>query len=266
MTEKLPLSNQNVLLTRPAHQCDALKRLFEAQGATVFLQPTIEILPPTDWQSADEAINSVSSCDILVFASPNGVRSFFDRAKSLPDIIFPCFIDKIPLLVATGPGTSEVLAKYSVKKIYVPSERYDAEGILALLTKQNIVGKRILLVRGNRGRTVLPDELERLGAYVEQVSVYQSVDLTVPAPEIASLVQCGKIDWVTVTSSAIGRSLVRMFGGDLRQTKLAGISPITSQTLTECGFPPMVEATEATLPALVEALVRFQERVMTPEF
>jgi len=256
MTEKLPLSNHNVLLTRPVHQCDKLRQLFETQGATVFLQPTIGIFPPTHWKSVDKAIHLISSYDILVFVSPNGVRFFFDRAKRLPGIIFTSFFDKIPLCVATGPGTAETLTKYGVKKIHVPSESYDAEGIIALLTTLNITGKRVLLVRGNRGRTLLPDELERNGASVDQVSVYQSVDLAFPAPEIASWMKCGKINWVTVTSSAIGQSLVRMFGEDLRQANLASISPITSQTLTEYGFPPMVEATEATLLALVDAVVQ----------
>jgi uroporphyrinogen III methyltransferase/synthase len=254
MTKQLPLLNQNVLLTRPVHQCNELTRLFEAQGATVFLQPTIEIILPTDWQRVDEAINSISSYDILIFASTNGAQSFFERARYLFGTFFASFVDKIHFPIATGPGTSETLAEYGVKEIHVPGESYDAEGIVALLSRYEIAGKRVLLVRGNRGRTVLPEELEWLGAGVNQVSVYQSVDLTVPAPEIASLMQCDKIDWVTVTSSAIGRSLVRMFGEDLRQTKLASISPITSQTLTECGFPPTAEAAEATLSALVDAI------------
>jgi len=145
--------------------------------------------------------------------------------------------------------------------VLVPTERYDAEGMIALLSRKSITGKRVLLIRGNRGRTVLSSELTRLGAIVEQITVYQSVDLTSPAPEIASFVQSGKMDWVTVTSSAIGRSLVEMFGNDLRRTQLASISPITSQTLTECGFPPTVEAAEATLTALVEAVICVQTNV-----
>ena len=256
MTERLPLFHQNVLLTRPAHQSEKLKRLFEAQGATVFLQPTIEILHPADWHSVDEAIKSISSYDILVFASSNGVRSFFERVRGMHSKFFPEFVDKIPLLVATGPGTLESMTEYGLKEIHVPVERYDAEGMIDLLSKQGIAGKRILLVRGSRGRTLLPDELERIGAFVDQVSVYQSVDLAIPVPEIASLVHCGKIEWVTVTSSAIGRSLVRMFGEDLRQTKLASFSPITSKTLAECGFPVTVEATTAALPVLVEAIIK----------
>ena len=256
MTNNLPLSNQNVLLTRPVHQCDELKRLFEEYGATVFLNPTIEILPPSDWQAVDEAIKSISGYDILVFASSNGVRSFFERAKSICTAFFENSTQYIPQIVATGPGTAETLAGYGVMNITIPSGGYDAEGLIAILSQNSMAGKRVLLVRGNRGRTLLPDELARLGAIVEQVSVYQNVDVTTPAPEIASFIQCGKIHWVTVTSSAIGRSLIRMFGNDLRRTKLASISPITSQTLTECGFPPAVEADEATLPALVHSVVK----------
>ena len=254
MSENLPLSNQNILLTRPVHQCDVLKRLFEEQGATVFIQPTIEILPPTDWCSVDETIKSISNYDILIFASSNGVRLFFERAKSVSREIFEKKAGNLPLVIATGLGTSETLAGYGVKDVLIPSKSYDAEGIITLLAGQQIAGKRVLLVRGNRGRTLLPDELTRLGAIVKQTCVYHSVDLANPKPQIASLVQCGKIQWVTVTSSAIGQSLVRMFGDELRHTKLASISPITSQTLTECGFPPTVEAVEATLSALVVAI------------
>jgi len=255
MTEKLPLSNQNVLLTRPAHQCGELKRLLEEQDATVFLQPTIEILPPSDWQRVDKVINSIFSYDILVFPSSNGVRSFFERMTT----IFPSFLKKgtvcRPQIITTGPGTTETIERYGIKNVQFPKESYDAEGMIALLFRQGLAGKRVLLVRGNRGRTLLADELVQHGVKVDQVCVYQSIDLATPTPEIVSLVQCGKIHWVTVTSSAIGQSLVRMFGEDLRYTKLASISPITSQTMTECGFPPTVEAAEATLTALVNAII-----------
>ena len=57
-------------------------------------------------------------------------------------------------------------------------------------------------------------------------------------------------------SSAIARSLVDMFGDDLRKTRLASISPITSATLREMGFEPAAEATEYTTDGVIEAMVR----------
>jgi uroporphyrinogen III methyltransferase/synthase len=57
-----------------------------------------------------------------------------------------------------------------------------------------------------------------------------------------------------VTSSAIARSLVRLFGQSLAKARLASISPVTSQTLRELGFEPAAEATTYTMSGLVAAI------------
>ena len=89
---------------------------------------------------------------------------------------------------------------------------------------------------------------------MEQVVVYESVDVQSPQPEIAEQLAAGKIDWTTVTSSAIARSLARMFGDSLHKTKLASISPITSATLRELGYEPAAEAKEYTMAGVVAAI------------
>ncbi len=60
---------------------------------------------------------------------------------------------------------------------------------------------------------------------------------------------------ITVTSSAIARSLAKLFGDDLRRSKLASISPLTSGVLRELSFEPAAEATEYTMAGLVEAIL-----------
>ena len=79
-----------------------------------------------------------------------------------------------------------------------------------------------------------------------------------PVPEIAEQMAAGRIDWTTVTSSAIARSLARMFGDSLQKTKLASISPITSATLRELGYEPAAEAKEYTPEGVVEAITNFR--------
>ena len=66
----------------------------------------------------------------------------------------------------------------------------------------------------------------------------------------------GEVDWVTVTSSAIARSLANLFGDDLKKSKLASISPVTTGTLNELGFSPSAEALEYTMDGVVEAILR----------
>ena len=63
-----------------------------------------------------------------------------------------------------------------------------------------------------------------------------------------------QIDWITVTSSAIARSLVDLFGSALHDVHLASISPITSAALRERGYEPAVEASVYTMEGLVTAI------------
>jgi uroporphyrinogen III methyltransferase/synthase len=118
---------------------------------------------------------------------------------------------------------------------------------------------RFLLLRASRGREVLAERLTAAGGIVEQVVVYSNTDVTTPEPEAAAALRAGRIDWITVTSSTIARSLVALFGADLRRSKLASISPITSGVLRELGFEPAVEAAEYTMAGLIAAMRRQHE-------
>ena len=101
------------------------------------------------------------------------------------------------------------------------------------------------------------EQLRGAGGTVDQVVVYSSTDVRSPDPDVAGALSAGRIDWVTVTSSAIARSLVRLFGDPLSQAKLASISPITSGVLRQLGYEPAVEAARYTTDGLVEAMVGF---------
>ena len=97
--------------------------------------------------------------------------------------------------------------------------------------------------------------LEAAGGQVVQAIVYVSRDVTDPHPEIVDALTTSRIDWTTVTSSAIARSLVHMFGDKLRKTKLAAISPLTAEVLTEQGYAPAVVAGAYTMDGIIEAIL-----------
>jgi uroporphyrinogen III methyltransferase/synthase len=115
-------------------------------------------------------------------------------------------------------------------------------------------GKRVFLARASRGRETLAEMLAAAGAIVEQAVVYESRDVMEPDQEVADALTAGRIDWATVTSSAIARSLVRLFGDSLRQTKLAAISPLTAEVLTQLGYSPAAVADEYTSAGIVAAI------------
>lgn len=243
-----PLWGKRVLVTRPADQADAARDLLEELGAQVLVQPAIEILPPANWHEVDARLARLADYDWLVFSSANGVRFFLDRLEALGGDLRRLGPLK---LAAIGPGTAEALVYYRLKADLVPAE-YRAEALAdALLTAG---AGRVLLVRASRGREVLAEQLSDAGVDVEQVVAYRNQDVEQSDAEIAAALTDGGIDWITVTSSAIARSLVRLYGPLLGRARLASISPVTSQTLRELGLEPAAEATEFTIAGLVRAI------------
>ena len=243
-----PLAGLRVMVTRPIEPGDALTELLREAGAEVIAQPAIRISPPPDWQPVDAALAHLHEYDWLVFSSANGVRYLFDRLRQ-------CNIRPLwyPLLAAMGPGTAEELMRYGRRADLVPTQ-FRAESLADALTPE-AAGKRFLLARASRGRELLAERLTAAGAVVEQIVVYSSDDVEQPDPKVAAMLHAGQIDWITVTSSAIARSLARLFGDDLRQAKLASISPITSGVLRELGHEPAAEAAEYTSAGLTAAMV-----------
>jgi uroporphyrinogen III methyltransferase/synthase len=278
--EQRPLFGQKVLVTRPEHQADDLARPLLELGADVLFQPAIEIRPPERWD--DRQLDLLDRFDWLVFSSSNGVRHFLDRLPHVGRDLRALGGLKI---AAIGPGTAEALGEYNLRADVVPEE-FRAESLAAALAEprnategvpysaarsvpdsadvaprnategvpDSAAGKRFLLVRASRGREVLAEELTKAGGIVEQVVAYDSVDVVKPDPEIAAKLAAGQIDWTTVTSSAIARSLARLFGDSLKWTKLVSISPITSATLRELGYEPAAEAKEYTMSGVVAAI------------
>jgi uroporphyrinogen III methyltransferase/synthase len=248
-----PLFGTRVLVTRPREQAEGLLGPLEDLGGGCLIQPVIEISPPPDWGPVDSSLRRLDQFDWLVFSSANGVRHLLDRLLSGEGDLRA--LGQIKLAVI-GPGTAEALAGYHLKADLCPDE-YRAESLAAALAGE-AKGKRFLLARASRGREVLADELTAAGAQVEQIVVYESRDVTATEEDVAAALAAGQIDWITVTSSAIARSLVALFGESLRKSRLVSISPVTSATLRELGYEPAAEATEYTMPGVVAAILNSQ--------
>ena len=255
--DRRPLFGKTVMVTRPLHQSAKLASGFEELGAKVIFQPAIAIQRPTDSQPLDLAIRQLHEFDWIVFSSANGVHFFVERLRELNCDLRSLGSTKI---AAIGPGTRDELSRYYLSTDRMPQE-FRAEALAEELAT-GAEGKKFLLIRASRGREVLGRTLTAAGGTVRQVVAYQSNDVITANPEEAALLEEGKVDWVTVTSSAIAQSLEKLFGKNLRNARLASISPITSTTLRECGFEPDVEATEHTMQGVIDAVMATQKKTL----
>ena len=247
--ERRPLFGVRILITRPLGQVEQLRQPLLELGADVLTHPMIQIEPPESWAPVDRACSDFSQYDWLVFSSANGVRFLLERLRAIGKDARALGSLRI---AAIGPGTSRELSRFQLDADLQPSE-FRAESLAAELV-EGAADRRFLLARASRGREVLAEQLRAAGGIVDQVVVYRSSDAHQLQPDIQQQFVHGQIDWVTVTSSAIARALVHLAGPQLHQCKLASISPLTSSTLRECGFEPAAEATEYTMPGVVQAI------------
>lgn len=249
---ELPLSRQTVLLSRPAQQSEPLLSLLQDAGATVLVQPTIEILPPDSWDTVDSAIREIENYDWVIFSSSNGARFFTERTTLLRGGIFR----SLPQLriAAVGPGTAKTLENLGLENVLVP-KTHTAEGLVELLSPFAAQNRRFLSIRASRGRDILAPQLEKCGGKIDEIVAYKSLDWENVDPKILEMMQTSKIQWVTATSSSIAMSLFRMFGDSLHNPRIISISHITTQALKSVGVTPFAEAEIPTMEGIFKKLL-----------
>lgn len=253
--ESLPLFGKSVLVTRPRHQAGELTAPLEELGAEVLAWPALEIEPPPVWAPVDRALAELACFQWLVFTSANGVEAFLGRLLRTGRDLRALGGLRI---AAIGPATADVLRRFHLRPDFVPAV-YTSEGLAAGLTDL-VFGQRVLLARADRGRELLQQELSKV-ATVEQVAVYSQRDAGPPDEALLGRLRKGQVDFVTLTSSNVVRSLVRQLDeqaiGAIREGKvrLVSISPVTSAAVRELGLSVAAEAVEATTEGVVEAIL-----------
>jgi uroporphyrinogen-III synthase len=248
-----PLSNRRILITRASGQASTLAALLEAEGAQAIQIPTIEILPPSSYAAIDAAIRSIRDFDWLVFSSANAVQCFVRRAEELGLRPLPKRIAVIGLATARAVQVSGLAAQVDL----MPSVAR-AEALAELLTK-HAKDAKMLLVRAAAARDVLPDALKSAGALVTIAEAYETIVPRESVDLLWKLFTDASPDAITFTSASTAQNLIAILKAvslDIPATAvLASIGPITSQAMRGLGLEPTVEAAEATIPALVKALI-----------
>lgn len=254
-----PLAGRKILITRARHQAQSLASALEEKGATVVAIPAIEIIPPDSYDALDAALSNAKKYQWLVVTSANGAEVLAERIGALKLPI--AALDALKI-AAIGPATARALGEIGLHVDEVPKQAV-AESLVESLRDQ-VSGKNVLLVRAKVARDVLPEELRNAGAHVDVVDAYQTVVPATSADDLRLLFAAPSRmpDIVTFTSTSTVTNFFRL----LHEASVpawptamaaASIGPITSQTLRHHGIEPAVEATEYTIPGVVNALCRW---------
>jgi uroporphyrinogen III methyltransferase / synthase len=242
-----PLFGVRVLVPGSPMTSQALRDRLSRLGADAVIQPAIQVTPP-DQDTVDAALDRLSAGAWIVFSNAAGVDVLIERllarGRDLRDLAGV-------RIAAIGAGTADRLARFHVRPDHVPPD-FDPAAVTRALEVQP--ANRVLLIHAGGGDS-LAAALEAAGAAVDHLIAYRSAEVEEADPDVADGLASGEIGWVAITSSAIARSVVRLYGDALRGARFVTIGPLASATLRALGHEPAAEASPSTTDGLVAALM-----------
>jgi len=258
--EKRPLFGRRIVVTRSRAQASELAAKLESLGAETIEAPAIRIEAPQDARPLRDAARRAAEFDWIVFTSTNGVDAFFG---ALADQGMDARALAGRRIAAIGPSTAEHLAQHGIRADLQPEAFTGAAVAKALAAQGSLAGVRILLPRADIAPKELVETLAGKGATVRDVVAYRTVPDTSGREVVRERLAQGEIDWLTFTSSSTVKNFLDAVGADAvraAKPKIASIGPTTSATLREAGLAPTVEADPHTIPGLIDAIVRHENR------
>jgi uroporphyrinogen-III synthase len=210
-----------VVITRPRQQAEPLARAVAALGRTPVILPLLDISPLPDETLLRAALARLRDYALVAFVSPNAVDAAFAHIDAWPADV---------ALAVVGEGSRAALARHGIGgdryRIHVPldASRSDSEHLLQALDTGALAGRKVLVVRGETGRELLPDALRAAGIDVETVAAYRRA---VPflTPDLAASLRtllAAPNDWIVTSSEALRglAGLVEQLDGGASVAKL----------------------------------------------
>ena len=256
--ESLPLSNKTIVITRAEEQADTLTDLLEGAGARVICFPTIEIGPPRSYGKLDRALRRLQDYDYLVFTSVNGVNAFASRLKFLKikrELL--CGVT----IAALGEMTAQALRTHGITPGIVPAV-FTSQHLADTFRGAQMQGKKVLLVRSDIAGDLLPRELKKMGALVEDVNGYRIKKPQVKIGEMKRIFEKGLVDCITFTSPSTFVNFMSLLKGTpvkriLKKTAVAAIGPVTRREIAKHGIKVSITASPHTVFGLAKAIIAY---------
>ena len=256
--ESKPLFGVRALVTRARDQAGELSESLVRQGAEPVEAPLIQIEAPDDWSETDAALSDLSGFDYVVFTSGNAVKAFFSRlveqgldARALGGV----------RVAAVGRATAGALQGRGIEADCQP-DVFRAENLVETLAgNRDLRDARILFPAADIAGPAVVEGLAGAGASVTRITVYRTVMEERLPDGIASMLEDRKIHLAVFASSSAVSAFTKAVGPD-RLKRLAGgvriacIGPATAKTAAEAGLSVDIVPAQATVPALVDAIVR----------
>ena len=253
-----PLKNKTIVLTRTIEQSKESAAIFSELGADVIVFPTLEIVPPNNWDKFDELILSSQKIDFIVFTSAHAVTMFLKRCNELGKLVD---FKKLNV-VAVGNKTKSICEENNIKVDIVP-KIFSGEGVVEELSKSDMKNKLVFIPRSAIGREDLPKGLEELGAKIITVPVY---NVSLPSKESVQKnieqLSSRKPDVFIFTSPSTFENFLLIMNINnpvsyFKNYDVAAIGPTTKSAIENSKVKVSIMPDEFTIKGLANKMIKF---------
>lgn len=227
------LRDKTIAITRSRKEAREFFQLVRTGGGRALAIPAIEIVP-ADRKVAQKFIASLEkkNHDYCAFMSAQAVRVLFDTAPDAAGAL------KKTSVIAVGPKTKQELEEHGVKVDMMP-DKFSSIGLVELLSKNDVKGKRIIIPRSGEANDFAAKELTDLGMKVDEIFLYRTrtAKVTQEWKGFGSLLAQDKVDAVVFTSASNVRSFFEIMKKMRKKmpkgVKTISIGPFTTAELAK---------------------------------
>jgi uroporphyrinogen-III synthase len=245
------LAGVGIVLTRPREAAQRLAAPLAAEGARVFILPSLAIEDVEPDARLAGLLDRLADFALAVFVSANAVEKGLGLARRARP--WPAGTR----VAAIGEATAAALRNSGFAQVISPTGSQDSEGLLAHPQLQSIEGENIIVFRGRGGRERLREGLEARGARVEYAECYRRVRPGDDPQPVREALARGEVHAVSALSAETLENFVAMIGGEawgaLERATLVVPHEAIAASPEAARFARVVVAGQGA-PALVDAL------------
>jgi uroporphyrinogen-III synthase len=257
-TSTQTLAGRRIALTRPIAQSTDWRARLEALGAEVVELPLIKVSKDVNLHTLNEVFQEIGGYEWIIFTSVNGVKYFFEEFHRVYDDIRSFGLMRVAVV---GEATAAAIREQHLRVELQPKKANAEELAKALIEREGMDSAKVLVITGNQNREALVQILEEARAIVDILPVYKTEETNLSADPVAGDFRAKGADAILFASPSAAQSFFDQAAALKLAAKakrpLAGsIGPSTTATMKQLGLPVDFEAADASLDALVAALVK----------
>lgn len=222
-----------VVILRPVLQAQRLAQCVTRMGAIPIILPMIEIIPISFSQTQIQSgIALLEEADLVQVITANAIdcapQEFLIALKK-------------PKIITMGQATTQAVQAKNIPVYFTPEPGATSESLLEQPFLQQVQGKKIVLLTGEIGRTLIEETLVARGAKVDVLKVYRQQKPVLNLSDFYQICRQDELRYVFVaTSLAIIENLLSLTDeenkGWLKQQPMIVISQRLFDQATQFGF------------------------------